>query len=732
MKKYFFMIFVVITCLLTFVGCAKKGDNANTISNIPTYERIEVSFCLADNANTYKLVYADEGVFYYSMFYGDADANDEDVPVENRFYYKKYGSGEEVLKGTIFDGAVRDMSYIYGNDSVKLVVLHTGEETCIYEFDEVGNIYKKIALDSSFNDFNQGLCLLPVSDEKFIVSRGNELFFIDSNAQVIGSASIEGNVSSLIAAKNNEIYAITDKNTQYGYEKHVCKIDIRNMCVTDDEVLANDVIGCFAYEDGLALVYSGKISIFHIGQEDEKDIIDLNVLNLISSEIVHIFTDNDEIKIVSMNSENTGVFVSLKEKSVGSTDSSSQNDSDLYTQDGKRIVHVVVPEDYIFKIDFHAKKYNQVSNDTYVQIEYLNESLELYLGKGNQPDVIMFANHTEVQPYIEKDLLVDFTPYFEGQDEYSLDDIVPQVKEILCDNDSDAIYGMSGSFRLLMMVSDGTEFDETGKCDAYEYLKWYDQFLTDNNMSGFGDMYSLLYTNIGEFYDETKDEAYFTSNEFKQFMELYKDIYSKHVGEIDTAGMWSNYSDTNVEIYRGAFWRVGFGVSALADEGTRMTGIPTIDGQAQVLMMVDCPMGIMSTSDCKQEAFDFIMYYSSLENYLMKGESESDYGKNGMTIARLSTYSRVLDSLIFECEKPFYSRYIGDTGFTEECFFTDDNKANLREMIDCAVSDTKSRRDIYVMFEEEMDAYLNGSKDLDSVCSILQSRASLYLQEHSF
>lgn len=40
MKKYIFMIFVVITCLLTFVGCAKKGDNANTISTIPTYGRL--------------------------------------------------------------------------------------------------------------------------------------------------------------------------------------------------------------------------------------------------------------------------------------------------------------------------------------------------------------------------------------------------------------------------------------------------------------------------------------------------------------------------------------------------------------------------------------------------------------------------------------------------------------------------------------------------------------------
>ena len=50
-----------------------------------------------------------------------------------------------------------------------------------------------------------------------------------------------------------------------------------------------------------------------------------------------------------------------------------------------------------------------------------------------------------------------------------------------------------------------------------------------------------------------------------------------------------------------------------------------------VYMKLDHPMSIMSTSDCREEAFDFIMYYSSLAELLTVTESENDYGKNGNT-----------------------------------------------------------------------------------------------------
>ena len=53
----------------------------------------------------------------------------------------------------------------------------------------------------------------------------------------------------------------------------------------------------------------------------------------------------------------------------------------------------------------------------------------------------------------------------------------------------------------------------------------------------------------------------------------------------------------------------------------------------------------------------------------------------------------------------------------------------LKSLMDQAVGVTKAQNDIYGMFLEEMDAYINGNKDLDSCCDILQNRVQLYLHE---
>ena len=62
---------------------------------------------------------------------------------------------------------------------------------------------------------------------------------------------------------------------------------------------------------------------------------------------------------------------------------------------------------------------------------------------------------------------------------------------------------------------------------------------------------------------------------------------------------------------------------------------------------------------------------------------------------------------------------------------TDKHKEMLRGLMDSAVGVTKAQNDVYGMFLEEMDGYVQGNKDLDGCCEILQNRVSLYLAEQS-
>ena len=81
--------------------------------------------------------------------------------------------------------------------------------------------------------------------------------------------------------------------------------------------------------------------------------------------------------------------------------------------------------------------------------------------------------------------------------------------------------------------------------------------------------------------------------------------------------------------------------------------------------------------------------------------------------------NRKINKELYESEKPFVLDY----------YYTEEQLDQLRYLIDIAEPDTQTRQVIFDMMMEEMDPYLNGNKDLDSACEILDSRVRLYLQE---
>ena len=150
-----------------------------------------------------------------------------------------------------------------------------------------------------------------------------------------------------------------------------------------------------------------------------------------------------------------------------------------------------------------------------------------------------------------------------------------------------------------------------------------------------------------------------------------------------------------------------------------MEGLPGMDGNNRVIMRINSPLGIMSTSDCKQEALDFVMHFATLDAHLMVGQQEFEYGKGGDTYGYLGVFEERINKELYESEKPFVLDY----------YYTEEQLDQLRYLIDIAEPDTQTRQVIFDMMMEEMDPYLNGNKDLDSACEILDSRVRLYLQE---
>lgn len=705
MKKLFY----ILTLLILFVmlaGCSPSGEekpgDRQPETSAQNYQRDTASFQLSEDANTYLADYTENGFFYFTM--------SEDG---YHFYEQTYDGKAAVPFCVVEDGIVRDFTSVTMDGKCRLAVLCTGEEARVLEYDEEGKLVRENVIDESFNDLEKIVRLYAWRDEGFVIAMAGDVFILGADGQLTETLQLDGTVRDFCGAREDALFVTVENEETGSNELCLMKLDMRKRRADVVRKLQSGLVKVFAFEDGFLSIFEDRAVFFREGENAEEVLIDMDQQGILASQIQAVFGSREEIKLVLTDQEREAYFMTLR----------PSTEQQLYASDSRKIVRVAIPQEYVYQMEFHVKKYNQANDKSFVEVERFEGSLEDYLGKGNRPDVIMFHDQTEIAAYVQKDALVDFCPLFQKQEQYSLDGIIPKARELLGIENGDKMYAMAGRFRLLLRTSNGTEFDSDGKCDCVTYLKWYDDFLTGNEIGGLGEIEKVLYANVDVFYDEDRAEASFTSEEFAELMQTYKEVYTRHGG--DSGQKIVTADKIHGEIARGPRWLASFSRPELTDPDIKIEGIPGVDGVSRIYMRLDYPMSILSTSDCMEEAFDFVMYYNSQDELLVKGDTEAAYGKSGTTTAFFSVYEEALKENIYESERP----YITLDGI--EYFYTDEQNARLKAQIDSAVPNTKAQSDIYGMLMEEMEPYLKGGKELQAACEILQNRVELYLAERN-
>ena len=721
-----FIITLLLCLWIPVTGCSNREKNktqTNTASNgadVPFYSRTSSVFTLLPDSNVYTTGFDTDGIFYYVMDTPEEeDMTDEWVPKYD-FYYQPYDKSPVVSYGTVHDGIIRTITPVTGQNEKRLMVLQlTEEEAHLVELDSKGNVCDDMLLDSVFHDYEQTEELLAV-DGGFVVSLKKEIFLLDDGGNIMKSSDVGYSVSELIGTDEETIYALGDDMSSDRYEPYVLLIDRSTLSMRDAVRLDDKVTNVFLFEDGLLAVYDNRIGFFHPGKDEVRTVIDLDKQDILSSEIVFLYGTFDAYQIVTLD-KTTGCLLTLSE---AAEDAESAAVDANYTADGRRIVHLAVNQDDItWNMTFHAKKYNKISEHAYIQVDVIDEPLEWYLGKGNRPDIVCFPWDSDMGPYIEKKALTNMLPLLDNQDTYSFDGIVPKAKELLLYDNGNAVYGISPYFSLLVRPTDGAEYDENGQCDIYEYLEWHEDYMAERDIYGVMDIPKfryeyLLYASLDQFYCEEEATADFTADAFRKLMKTYKENSGHLKGEFDQYAVEEEYGSYVYEVARGPRWIMTYMGPYFTRRKAKLEGIPGTDGTNHVYMRLNTVLSIPETSDCKQEAFDFVMYFATLEEHLMKGLPEYYYGHNTDTVGLLSIWESGLNTEIFET-----------TRFYGAIPITDDMKDQLRYLMDIAEPDTGVRRAIFEMMLEEMEPYLKGNKDLDSACEILNSKITLYLQE---
>lgn len=735
-------------------GVSKITEGKASVAETPSYDRNTTVYHLTAEGNPYRMEYTERGFFYFEML--------EDT---YQFYFQSYEEKEPKVFCSVRDGYVRDFSAVVNEGKLKLFIYLVGEETCILEYDETGKECGKTLLDEQFAQLESMADFQACSENmlghgnreslevSYVIAMGQQVFLIDSSGNIECEFALKGRVRRICPAQEGKLMILTERDTEEQGKQGLSEIDLVQGKLRDEIDLPSGFMNLFPFGKEYVMIFGDRVSCFAdlskaISKEGEllageEVLIDLEKQGLLGSQMQFLFGDREEIKIVSMDpydqERQVNLFALRVKADVGNGQEKGRKETiaqkEVYAPDGRRYVYVAIPKDCIWQVDFHAKKYNQTSDQAFVKIEKY-ESLEDYLGKGNRPDVIMFHDQTEMTDFIQKNVLADLKPFFEENENYSLEDVIPKARELLGMDTQEGLYGMAGIFRLLLMEISKSLEEEIGMgLNAVNYLKWYDQFLTKQEISGIGGIDQFLYANIDAFYDENNAKAWFASPEFYELMRAYKDVNDHHKGKID---MREVQFGKGVEILRyaqGAIWLGAYGCST--DENYIMMGVPRVDGKKKVYMQLFYPMSILCTSDGKEFAFDFMMYYNGLEEWLAVGDTPDAYGKRNddQTQGLFSVYQSILDEQIFESEKPkshVKAREEDGTfieGKFDDWFYTEEKKETLRNLIDSAAPTTKTQSDVFGMLLEEMDAYWNGNKDLESACEILQNRVELYLRE---
>lgn len=724
-------LWVLLIGILLLTACGDNSSSAGeNIADVEAYEKISQEIDLQAGFQPYLVSYSQNAFCYVTQ--ENKKVGDE-IEAEHHIVFQRYSEELNDPVVTIENGIIKDISICIVDDIVEIMLLWTNDdESHILGYSEAGALLYDVLIDSRINLQENYSLISKVADYRFALYNGNDIYEIGKEGKIASSFSINGYVSKLLNKAKEKLFVVYSDSQSENSLTYIAEIDFDNERLENITSVpgGNTVVTSFD-ETRFATWTEDFISLFAVGEEDLSPIVDLEKQSIVSSEIQYVTDTEEGIEIVSLDMVSDAkmyrfLLCDKDNSDVAGSEADVEKERE-YTKDGRPVIHVAVPTGYIWQIEYWCKKFNQISADSFIQIDRFDGNLEDYLGKGNRPDAVMLTDHTEIEEYANKGILADMFPMFEQHQTYSINEIVPRVVDLLSVDGE--LYGMSGRFSLLLRSSTGEEFDASGACTPVEYFCWYDEYLGEKNIQGMGNLESIIYANLPYFYDEAECTPRFSGEEFKELMKAYKEVLSRSRQE-KTSHLISDYGYTTYDIFDGPKWYESLSnMTWFGEPENAITGMPYMDGTSVELMNVAHPICIMEYSEFKAGAFDFVMYYSSQAEYIVNGNATTDVGKSYTSCAPFSTFRDVLRAEIFETEKPF--AVAGSTsGEVVDLYFSDEMLSRIEYLIDNAVTETKTQKVVFTFLKEDMEDYFNDNKYLEEACEVLESRVLLYLMEN--
>ncbi len=352
---------------------------------------------------------------------------------------------------------------------------------------------------------------------------------------------------------------------------------------------------------------------------------------------------------------------------------------------------------------------------------------------------------TLVGELVRQGYFVNQWDYLEEEEELSGDDFYPEV--LKAGIYGDTLYQIPRTFELESLILPSEEFspEEGWTMKAFlDYLERYPEgtaFCRASASDYWYWNYFFFRNTIDCFVNEENHECYFESEEFKRLLYAIK-----RISQIDNSDVVADYSDIRDEDERLAYHRERFvnhewlidhnEIRLLEDRSYSElskkygddyvdAGFPTKDGKGKTILSGRGGLAILSSSENKSASWDFIKYaltrepeWSDFDLYSYKKSMEYRISRELELFGQTEEVVKDEDGNVIQVRM---TNHCVDQAGVDALF-----EALSRSEINSLISS-----DIYAMICQETDPYFKGEKELDDVCRILQSRASILLSERS-
>ena len=475
-----------------------------------------------------------------------------------------------------------------------------------------------------------------------------------------------------------------------------------------------DILGSVA---GRIFVKGGNgILVYDVEKETTDTLFRWTDVDTVSNDVTNVYLIDDSCIAVMYNDKSDKTGKTFEYEFVGRVSRADITDEDREELVIGCMYTPVLLERNIVEFNksqqkYHAsiREYNDRSNE--VTTDEATTRLHLDLASGNAPDMLNLQ-YLDIYNLVDKGVIDDLRPYFDRDTEIDIQDYVESVVEA-CTIDGVLVsvpmeYVIYSYFGKADMVGEsaGWTIDDVAEClnnnPGSVFSAWTREFM----------LARILQYSIDTFIDSDSGTCDFTTKTFDELLDIIEPLPSEaNYSPIEEkTSLINNISLYNFEVIQEYYAQYG--------DDIIIKGYITADGRACHNLSVTDAYSIVSTSGCKDGAWEFIKFCLINDNSSM-----------GWFSSNKQRLQEMIDEELAHAGEEKRSTFYTEQGAVNYHYATQEEIDAVMDLIENVELSESANSEIISIIEEEMESYFAGGKSKEATVAVIQDRVQLYLEE---